>query len=144
MIYTQIQTQCKFQADPTVTAKRWFRVDKKVVEVNMPGLIKDYNKNMGFVDLIDQMVALYRVRIRKRKWWWCLYSWSLSANMVNAWRLMRYVKNDKSHFLDFLRSTVMETLKIHGTDRLRPGPALVLRGVSKEYVRRDGKDHWIV
>ena len=54
MIYTQIQTQCKFQADPTVTAKRWFRVDKKVVEVNMPGLIKDYNKNMGFVDQIDQ------------------------------------------------------------------------------------------
>ena len=48
-------------------AKRWFRADKKVVEVNMPGLINDYNKNMGGVDLLDQMVGLYRVRIRKRK-----------------------------------------------------------------------------
>ena len=64
--------------------------------------------------------------------------------MVNAWRLMKYVTKDKIPFLDFVRSTVMETLKLHGTDRLRPGPALVLRGHSKEPVRRDGKDHWIV
>ena len=103
----------------------------------MPGLIQDYNKNMGFVDLVDQMVARYRVRIRKRKWWWCIYSWSLSVNMVNAWRLMCYVKKERTPFLNFLRNTVMETLKIHGTDRLRPGPALVLRGNSSESVRRD-------
>ena len=108
----------------------------------MPNMIANYNTHMGGVDLFDQMVARYRIRIRKRKWWWCVYTWSLSASAVNAWRLMNFVKKDKMPFLDFLRHLVTEMLAVHGTARVRPGPSLVLRGPSAEAVRLDGKDHW--
>ena len=35
----------------------------------MPIPLKEYNENMGGVDLFDQLVSTYRVRIRSKKWW---------------------------------------------------------------------------
>lgn len=134
----------KFQAEPTSRVRRWSRTEKKEVEIQMPGMISEYNTNMGGVDLLDQMTAAYRIRIRKRKWWWCIYNWSLSVSAINSWRLMMHVKKEKIPYLFFLRQLVMEMMKVHGVDRVRPGPSLVLRGTAAESMRRDGKDHWIV
>ena len=36
----------------------------------MPKIIHSYNRCMGGVDLFDQFVANYRIRIRSKKWWW--------------------------------------------------------------------------
>ena len=66
-------------AEPSVFAKRWCGKQKKKVDLPMPLMIREYNQGMGGVDLFDEIVALYRPRIRKRKWWWCLFAWSLSA-----------------------------------------------------------------
>ena len=54
------------------------------------------------------------------------------------------VTQKKIPFLVFLREVVMQSLKTHGTARLRPGPLLQVRGGAGESVRRDGRDHWIV
>ena len=104
-------------------------------------MIEQYNSQMGGVDLLDQMVAAYRVRVRERKLWWAIYAWSFSVSAVNAWRLMCHVNKRKTPYLDFLCQTVMQILKVHG---LKPGPALFLRGAGGVSVRQDGKDHWIV
>jgi hypothetical protein len=38
-------------------------------EITCPKLVKDYNKNMGFVDKADMLKALYEVNRKSRKWW---------------------------------------------------------------------------
>ena len=83
--------------------------------------------------------------------------------MVNAWRLYQHVKNDRMPYLDFLRQTVLQImkvnyktmkvnakkcnifflLKVHGTDRVKPGRPLVVRGACADDVRQDNIGHMI-
>ena len=124
---------------------RWSREGKKEISIKQPGLIKEYNSNMGGVDLLDQMVSVYRSKIRKRKWWWCFWPWSLSVAAVNAWRLYQLTTNDKAMpYLTFLRQVVMEMMKRHGVAKSRTGPPIQLYGPAKEAIRLDRKDHWII
>ena len=51
-----------------LSTKRWSKVEKKHVDVPMPNPFKEYNTNMGSVDLFDQFVSTYRVRINSKKW----------------------------------------------------------------------------
>ena len=127
-----------FQAEPTHPATRYSRIQKKRIVVGkykkienglfllflpltllsgMPDAVKQYIGALGGVDMFDSMVACYRIRIRKKKWWWAIYSWSLSASAVNAWRLRNYVKKDTMPFLEFLRQLCMQLLTVHGTAR---------------------------
>ena len=69
----------------------------------MPDLIEKYNGNMRGVDMMDNMVGAYRVRVWKRKWWWCVYSWFLSVVTVNTWKLIMRIKNKKIPHLTILR-----------------------------------------
>jgi len=48
---------------------------------------RNYNDGMGGVDLLDNLVACYRVLYRIKKWWFPIYIWSLSVCAVNGWRL---------------------------------------------------------
>ena len=124
------------------TVKRWCRVAKAEMAVNQPGCIKYYNQSMGGVDLVDQMVSCYRSKIRKKKWWWCFWPWSINVMMVNSWRLYMLVKNKKMPFLDFNRQVVMEIMKTHGEGRKQCRPTIKICGAAKETVRFDKRDHW--
>ena len=130
--------------EPQVTAKRWDSVEKKKVDVPMPAIIAAYNKGIGGVDLLDQMVACYRPHIRKRKWWWCFHTWGLAATSVNAWRLQMAATNTKVDYLTFLRGLVIRLLKTFGETRKRPGRTLTARGTAGDTQRTDGLNHWIV
>ena len=72
---------------------------------------------MGGVDLLDNMVSCYRVRFRKKKWWFPIYTWSLNVSAVNAWRLRMRVTGKKEPYLDFLRELVVSLLTVHGGER---------------------------
>ena len=79
---------------------------------------------MGGVDLVDQQIACYRPRIRKRKWWWCIWTWSLSLMLVNSWRLWNIgnsEKKNKVNLLTFLCQIATKLLTRHGEQRLRTG-----------------------
>ena len=126
-----------FQAEPTHPATRYSRIQIKGLLLvstknenglfllflprtllsGMPDSVKQYNGGMGGVDMFDSMVACYRIRIRKKKWWWAIFSWSLTASAVNAWRLRNYVKKDMMPFLEFQRQLAMQLLTVHGTAR---------------------------
>ena len=69
---------------------------------------------MGGVDLFDQFVATYRVRIRSKKWWWPFFAWSVNAAMVNAWLLYHQVKEPKIKLIDFERYVVLKLLASFG------------------------------
>ncbi len=98
---------------------------------------------MGGVDLFDQSVANYRIRIRSKKWWWSLFSWVLSASVVNGWRVYKNFGNDIS-LLDFTRQCAQELLGRYGTLPSGPGKPLTITHKAKNELRFDQRNHWIV
>lgn len=132
----------KIKSFPCVSAERWSAAEKKKIQVPMPQPLQTYNKYMGGVDLFDQFVAQYRIRIRSKKWWWPLFSWGISAAVVNGWNLYRLMGNDIS-LLQFTRECSQELLGKFGTPPTGPGRALVLQKNAFEQQRYDRKDHWL-
>lgn len=61
--------------------------------------------------IIFNLRVLYRIR----KWWFAVYTWSLSVSAVNAWRLRMRITGKKESFLDFLRELVIGMLSEHGS-----------------------------
>jgi hypothetical protein len=97
--------------EPVSSAKRYDRKQKKVINVPMPKLIKEYNVGMGGVDLHDN--ANYRIGVRGKKWWWPLFTNALGNMMVNAWKIhVMCAKVNKKKNLSQLqfRSAVTHTL----------------------------------
>jgi hypothetical protein len=82
-----------------------------------------------------------RVVYRIRKWWFGIYTWSLSASAVNAWRLRMMITGKKESFLDFLRELVLAMFAEHGNPPSKKRKSLA---EPCEEVRFDGKNHWIV
>ena len=56
---------------------------------------------MGGVDLFDQFVSAYCVRIRSKKWWWPFFAWSINAAAVTAWRLFHKIHGNNIPLLKF-------------------------------------------
>ncbi len=109
----------------------------------MPNSIHIYNQHMGGVDLFDQQVAAYRIRIRPKKWWWSLFAWNVNVQVVNAWRVYRNNDN-KISLLEFSRQIIIGTLKTYGNDRKQPGPTAMPIGQTLDIVRFNNQHHWTV
>jgi hypothetical protein len=57
--------------------RRYNRVEKRDIQVPIPAMFQHYNARMGGVDLLDNLVSVYRVNYRMKKWWYPFYTWSL-------------------------------------------------------------------
>ena len=101
--------------DPVGTIGRYSRTEGRNLDMPCPNLFKRYNRGMGCVDLMDSSVANYRVSWHKKKWWWPIFSWSLSVQAVNAWRLRQRFTNNRDPYLKFLRELVVCLLEENGT-----------------------------
>ena len=103
---------------------------------------EDYNKQMGGVNLFDQFVSTYRVRIRSKKWRLPFFAWAVNASMTNAWNLFHTVQKQKIGMLKFQREVVMAILTSFG--RNKPAKSLVFpRNVARN-VKLDTKNHILV
>ena len=58
--------------EPRKLISRFCKKDSRRKFFRMPHAVAEYNRFMGGVDLFDQMVAAYRIRIRSRRWYWSL------------------------------------------------------------------------
>ena len=99
--------------ESTKLVPRWSKKQKKKkeIDVSMHEMVHTYKRNMGGVDLFDQFVANYRIRIRSKKWWWPFFSWSIDAYIVDAWIMYKSIKGFSISLL----------LKQSCTPRSRPG-----------------------
>ena len=87
---------------------KWIEVTKDVYNVDSGEVeslkflrlnhINQYNKEMGNVDLADQLRGTYRLdkNIRNRKWWWSIMFWSVGVKLTNAY--VMYCKVQIEHF----------------------------------------------
>lgn len=97
--------------EPLQVAKR--RVNRNVLDVKQPFLVKRYNIGMGGVDLLDRLLGAFRPVIRGKKWWFPLFLNALNMSVVAAWRMYCHLHpnhRDTTH-LEFRRSVSLCLLK---------------------------------
>ncbi|KRY36418.1 hypothetical protein T01_14540, partial [Trichinella spiralis] len=68
------------------TVKRWDGRQRKVINVEIPNILKNYNMNMGGIDLKNMLAALYRIEHKSRKWTRRIFFWIISTAMTDAWQ----------------------------------------------------------
>ena len=118
------------QTSPLEKCKRFDKKKKTNVEINQPKCIKLYNKNMGGVDLVDQLIALYRISFRVRKYYHKLVFPLLDMSVVNAWLLYR--RDTKKLLLPINKQQSLLLFKISIVDSL-------LKVGKCDYKKRDRK-----
>ena len=117
--------------EPQGTCKRYSHEHKAKKDFPQPHLIKIYNSSMGGVDLLDNANNCYAISIKTKKWYSCLYNWTLNTQMTQAWHCFRRIgdiQNDKNmmniSLLDFTRSCVEMLAKYHGENLSTPYSAM--------------------
>lgn len=134
--------------NPLANVKRYSQAEKKIIPVPRPNLIGQYNLFMGGTDLMDENVARYRISMRGKKWWWCLFTWLLDVSVHNAWQLHKKSGGELPQ-LAFRRAVATTYLKTYGVPPKGPGRVAVskssvtLNRVSDDF-RYDRLDHLII
>lgn len=83
--------------NPITTVARFDRKEKKMIQVDCPNVIREYNKHMGGVDLLDSLMGRYKIYLKSRKWYIRLFYHLIDLCTVNAWLLYKRVHNQKGH-----------------------------------------------
>ncbi|XP_034066448.1 piggyBac transposable element-derived protein 2-like [Gymnodraco acuticeps] len=152
-------------AYPVNEVERWDRKQKLIMNVPRPAVVKEYNKNMGGVDLLDSLIALYRIKIRSKKWYHRLVFHFMDMIIVTAWLLYRrdcegtgMTRKEEMRLYTF-KSYIAEGLQKSGKslERKRGRPSLTIAGEYEEKrrkgpatpipipaVRLDATAHWMV
>ncbi|XP_046685485.1 piggyBac transposable element-derived protein 3-like [Homalodisca vitripennis] len=138
-----------YSVEPVGKVDRYSQTHKKHIQITQPNLIMKYNRAMGGVDRMDQGVSNYRVNIRGKKWWWCIFTWMIDAAAHNAWVLMRATGSNIS-LLQFRREIVKTYLTNYKVLPKGPGRTLSASRFSNsscpvsDAIRYDRVDHLIV
>ena len=68
--------------EPMGSVERWCQKAKKRKKVQCPNMILMYNSGMGGVDLADMLIALYRIKVKTRRWYQKIFWHRQSECMV--------------------------------------------------------------
>ena len=112
---------------PTITTTTRKQKDGTKQEVSCPEAIAFYNKHMGGVDHANQMITLYDLDIKNKKWWRKVFFRLLLTAVYNSFVIFCDVRHKKIPYISFFVN-VDETLIDFGRD-----------GVPKKRTRRVGR-----
>ena len=106
--------------------ERWDRKKKDIIKISCPNVILQYNKSMGGVDLLDSLIALYRTKIKSKKWYHRLIYHFVDMVVVQSWLLYRCHSNemhvdqkDQQRLLRFKPELAYSLSKSSNTNRKR-------------------------
>ena len=108
---------------------------------------------MGGVDLHDNGIINYRIRIREKKWWWPLFSNGIDSAIFNAWKMYQPATGPTISQIDFRSESVLSLLKTEEESELEANhhpqrKNINLRRTSRNRlpgaVREDKIDHIII
>lgn len=84
--------------------------DGTKVLVNCPKAIPTYNSNMGFVDKFDQLVSLYEVDRKSKKWWHRIFFHFLDAAVINSYILHKLLTGNEIKITEQFRLSLLYSL----------------------------------
>ncbi|KAK9718333.1 Transposase IS4 [Popillia japonica] len=120
------------------TCKRWNKRTKEYQFVRRPEVIRQYNTNMGGVDLADRMLAVCPARSRTRKWTIrFIFQNACYLSVSNAWILYRkrqFSQNIPHHKVEKLTLTA-NPIK-NNPKRTKWGAGIVYLGVLRTHRHR--------
>lgn len=76
-------------SEPSQIVQRYDRKKKERVHIPCPAIVKQYNKHMGGVDLLDSYIGKSRIKMRSRKWYMRIFYHLLDVTIINSWLLYR-------------------------------------------------------
>ena len=76
-------------AHPLSSVKRYDKSAKSRIDVPCPKLVTTYNSFMGGVDLLDSLIALYRIKLRSKKYYHRIFFHFVDMVTENCWLLYR-------------------------------------------------------
>ena len=83
------------KSEPLKELNRYSKAEKQKVPIQFPGILSDYNTNMGGTDKLDQFLSNYRISIKRKKFYYSIFNWFVSASVYNSWIL--YKRVDKTN-----------------------------------------------
>ncbi|XP_049307347.1 piggyBac transposable element-derived protein 3-like isoform X1 [Bactrocera dorsalis] len=78
-----VSSQCG--KDPIGETDRWNKNMKRRCPVHIAKVIENYNELMGGVDIADQMLEYYRIKMKTRKWTVKVFFHFLDLAVFNSW-----------------------------------------------------------
>ena len=110
-----------FGIEPIKKVQRWSRIEKKKIDADRRYIVEQYNKIMGGTDRQDQHVNSYRSGIRRKKWWFPLFTWLVDVSIQNEWLLGRVADcKDCDNLLTFRRYVAIFYLKHYDSESKWP------------------------
>ena len=102
---------------------------------------------MGGVDYLDSKVAVYRITIRSKKWWWAHFINTLDCLKAASYMVDKLANPNEKHisYLEFIRRIVISYLPRRDVVVRRPiQRAAIWKGDNRVAPERrlDKKDHW--
>ena len=101
---------------------------KEVLKFLRMCYIHTYNKEMGDVDIADQLRNTYRFDhwMRKRKWWWSIFFWAIGVILVNSYIV--YVKLCEEEGVEKKKHYESSRFQKGGGDGMDKSRSLLARG----------------
>lgn len=146
-------------AENTDFVKRWDKQNKSYIDVSAPRVISNYNRHMGGVDVLDQMMEYYRAFLKTKKWTLKVIIHFLDLAVANACRQYKinceadkWPRKKVSDLLEFRMDVADAWMNIPGKSRQFSDDSdteVELPTVKKKYMpptptvtkRYDGYDH---
>lgn len=150
---------------PLTTIKRYDKHTKSTREISCPFVVKEYNRHMGGVDLLDAILARLKITIKSKKWYIRLFYHFIDMALGNSWILFKKIcttkqsDQEKITFFEFRKQVALCLMKVgqrNPVKRGRPSQATVeeLMTLKKKSgpaqhappkdVRLDQIGHWII
>lgn len=116
-------------------APRYDRKQKKYLEIDCPQIIREYNKHMDGVDLMDGLVGRYRIRVKSKDIMKRLFFHFVDVAVTNAYILQKRIysercndssfdaRDDKPLELPVFRRELAESLMTFNENRQRGRPS---------------------
>ncbi|MCL4124285.1 UNVERIFIED_CONTAM: hypothetical protein GTU68_017635, partial [Idotea baltica] len=76
-------------AEPLIDCQRYEKRRKENVTIPKPNIVDQYNSFMGGVELLHQLIALYRIQVSSKKYYHKFFFHFIDMAVVNSWLLYR-------------------------------------------------------
>ena len=135
-----------FHGDETVSIDRR-QSDGTEKREQIPQVIREYNKYMRAVDIMDQRRGSYECTRKSKRWWLRFFWWGLDTVVINSWLMYNHFnENEYLSQLDFRKNVVRAMLEQNpiqkspvGRPRKQPRTSLPARLTERHFISLGSK-----